>query len=181
MSKERDNYNMSSFLDPDLMPFAHLDMINRETFNGTDAIIKEISTVPEMAGFQPMPGGPEMSSQNILTDLMGIREEMPFIPIAQWPKSIRTIFLPIAGTAVDLDFPSGVVLAKFSSTADFYVSSEGRAELPGATSSVDQAGVLNPTFTWFYVGGLHQFSVVSPIAGAVVQMVGIAPRVWPQK
>lgn len=178
---ERDNYDASTFINPEFMPYTRHEMVNRETFRNTDQLENgEISKLPEMTSLQPMPGGVELPAQNIETDLMALRASLPFVPMMKWPKSIVSVFLPTAGLAVDLTVPNGAVLGRFSGNADYFISAEGRAIVPGAAGfDPAQASIYKPEWNWFYIGGFSQFSVVSPVANAFVQLVCLSPTLWP--
>lgn len=180
---QTDNYDLSSFLNPALFPFAPQELLNRDPYFNTDPerAMKEISTVPELAGIRPMPGGVEFTAQNIDTDLMGLRAQMPFLPIAQWPKSIRGVFLPTAGVPGVIEIPSGAVLGRFTGTADYFVSMEGQAQIPTATTPSDIGSIFRPEWAWWYIGGVTQPSIVSSVANAYVQLVCLSPKPFPER
>lgn len=128
---------------------------------------KDISTVDPLAGIQS-PGQPVIPTQDVWNDLDTLRLKMPWVPIELFPSLIRTAFMAVANTPVDINVPTGAAIVRFYGPGDFFVSIGGRAVVPIAGGDVESASLYKPN-GYFYIGGAKQISVVSAAANAIVQ------------
>ena len=157
-----------SYANPDLLAPDWSQFYNADPFNSQppNMIGQDISKVDPLAGIST-PNGPILEVQNIESDLLNLRAELPFLPVVKFPRNVFSVFLA-ANVAGDINVPTGAALVKFTGPGDWYVSSAGRAQVPSATMDPEQAAIYKPDSEWFYCGGIKQFSVVGPNAGTIV-------------
>lgn len=144
----------------------------------------DMSMVPEDAAIVAPDGSTMFTPQGPVTDLMAIRQRFPYLPILPFPNVVRSLFLT-AGVAQDLIIPDGMVLMSMRGNLDYYLSRAGRAAIPTAANTAIGLGVeANQSFyapqgyVW-YIGGMKQFSVVTP-ADAIVSCFFYAPPEMPR-
>lgn len=161
-----------SYANPDLLNPAWSKFYQADPFQSQPAnlINEEISTVAPLAAIK-QPGEPITQVQNVESDLLLLRMELPFLPIVKYPRTVKTLFLG-ANIAGDIAIPGGAALVKFRGPLDYYVSFGGRAVVPTAASVLenpDNDSIFRPEGEWYYIGGINQISVVGPNAGTIVQ------------
>lgn len=133
-----------------------------------DIMNTDISEVTPLAGIVQV-GSPVQPTQDIWNDLIAIRAKMPWLPIIQFPQAIRTVFMPVANVAVDIDIPTSAAFMRFAGPQDFYASLGNRAVVPNATGDREASSLYKPD-GYIFIGGVKQVSVVSPAANAIVQI-----------
>lgn len=163
-----------SYADPVILQPDWSQHYNADPFQSQppNMIDQDISTVDPLAGIKS-PGEPVIPVQNVESDLIFLRAELPFIPIMKFPRTIKTAYMAAANTPTDIIVPEGAALVKFRGPGDWYVSMGGRAIVPGAGGDVDNASIYKPDAEWFYCGGIRQISVVATAAAGIVQAIFI--------
>jgi hypothetical protein len=139
---------------------------NRKSGVDVLRVEQDNTDVAPRAGFTMPDGSPAMRGGPI-PELSKIRANFPFLSIMKIPRSI-TVVCTDADTPYVLDIPDKAVIGTFQSTSDFYVSFGGKAKSVG--SDMQEGQLVNPVYSWFYIGNKRQLSVISPTAGAVVQL-----------
>jgi hypothetical protein len=91
--------------------------------------------------------------------LTALRAQLPFIPIMPFPNTSLSYALT-ADVPLDINLPSGTKLVMFSGNGEYFISRNGRAEIPIGDGS--SGNVMNPEFFMWYVEEINQFSAIAP-------------------
>lgn len=137
---------------------------------------ESISTVPEETAIFPFPGV-TLPMQTPDANLMHIRHQFPFVAVMPFPYETVAAVM-VKDVAQDITVPDGAVIGRFIGNGDYWVSHAQRAKVPVAGEQ--SQSMFKPEFTYFYLGGVKQFSVVSPTDGTVVQLVTYTADKWPR-
>lgn len=94
--------------------------------------------------------------------LMALRAQNPFIDIMPFPNV--TVALLLAQNAPqDIQVPPEAKLCRFSGNQEYYVTRNGRAQVPDGIA-VDTGVIMNPENNYWYVEEIQQLSIVTPSA-----------------
>lgn len=126
----------------------------------------DLSQIPEGTGIEAF--GVPLKQQTANERLHAIRAQFPFVMIMPFPYAASEVVLQ-ANAPRALTVPDGAIIGCFRGSDDYYVSAAGRARVP-TVASLEAQSLFRPDYTWFYLGGRRQFSVVSPFSNVVVQL-----------
>lgn len=140
----------------------------KERSSGIDVLKpgKDETDYAPHAGYQ-MPDGAPFMKQDAISDLTKIRAQFPFLSVMRMPRSI-TVECVAADTAYTIDIPDRAIIATIQATENFYISTGGACK--SVATDMGEGQLLNPSYSWFYIGNKRQISVMSPVAGAIVQL-----------
>jgi hypothetical protein len=137
-----------------------------------------IDSVPEDTAW--FPNMQRVAPSNPHTDLAYVRALFPFTQIMPLPDDVVTVVCVTPNQTYDLTLPSGTVLVHFGADgSDYYVNADGNALNPSIAANGNDPNsdnnrsqsMFRPDFNWWYIGNQHQFSVSSPTANRVVQVL----------
>jgi hypothetical protein len=95
------------------------------------------------------------------TALAALRAQNPFLPIVQFPNSTVAILLA-AGVAKDIQLPEGTKYIFLSGSNEYYVTRQGRAQIPADSNGDYQSGAFsNPEGFFLYVEEVRNISIVA--------------------
>jgi hypothetical protein len=126
-----------------------------------------------------------LTPQGPVNNLMSLRAQFPFLPILPLPTAYESVHLA-ANTAEDIAIPSGASLMLLRGNADYYVATNGNAEVPSATNTAGNAGsnraksFYAPQGILLYVSGVNSISVISPDADTIVTACFWSPDQMPR-
>lgn len=128
-------------------------------FNGQPKglIDQDITQVDPQAGVAPL--GQVIPVQNIDSDLVALRREMPWLPILKRPL-VSTLFFAAANVRQDFAIPPGVGLIRFKGNGGYWVGFDAGATVPSAAQA-DTFSAYRPEEEWYYARNLKQVSVVA--------------------
>ena len=116
-----------------------------------------------------------LSPRNVLAS---IRAQFPFLPIIPFPSEVKTLFLPVAGTAADLYFPDGAAVAMFRGNQNYLMSLHGNAQVPtaaltgqGEFDTAASKSFFAPEGVPFFIHGVKSASFVSDMANTYVTAI----------
>lgn len=146
----------------------------------------DLTTVDNNAGVH-VQGIGDVTPQGPNNDLAFLRSRFPFLPIMPFPNNVAGVFLPVALTPDEIQFPDGTTLVLFRGSNDYFVSLHGNAEVPSAANapSAKSGGlrtvksIYKPEGFFFYVGNVKTVSVVAPNANTFVTVLCYSTNNWP--
>jgi hypothetical protein len=102
-----------------------------------------------------------LSFRNFNPKLAALRAQNPFLPIIQFPNSSVT-FVLAANAAIDIDLPQGTKYIYISGSDEYYISRQGKAQIPVSVTGDSESGsTQNPEGFFLYVEEIRQFSIVA--------------------
>jgi hypothetical protein len=101
------------------------------------------------------------------TKLNALRAQHPFVKIGLFPNKVMSVVVT-PNTPLDVNLPTGVKMIRFNADGIFFVSRNGRAQLPAVADNMgnvtDGGGAFFPAFdTYYYVEEIPQISLVSDL------------------
>jgi hypothetical protein len=147
--------------------YPDLDAIKRASIGGDAITFEPAAPVDiQLPVTQPVDNEPHVHRA-----LARCRSAYPFLAIMQLPQQVQSMKIGNAA-AVNFEIPSGALLALFTGTENFWISSNGAAFIPTGTGEAgDSQSILVPAGNlgyWWYVGGLRALSVYGSSANTLV-------------
>lgn len=92
-----------------------------------------------------------------------LRQQLPSVVITPFPNTTTTVNLAVT-TATDICIPDGAKLVRIraASGATVFASRNGAAQIPGNVPDSTTGCFIPDTSTYYYVGELRSFSLISP-------------------
>lgn len=118
-----------------------------------------ITAEEEIATDMKMTSG-DFASRMFNYKLAALRAQNPFVTITQWPSVMA--FALTAGVAVDIDLPDGVKMILFSGNGEYFVTRNGRAQLPTGSHTQGDGALMNPEWGWIHAEEIRSISVIAP-------------------
>jgi len=114
---------------------------------------------------------------NLSPTLIAFRAKNAFVEVMKFPNLCLGVQLS-ANSPVDLQIPSGVRAIRFFGDGDYWVSRNGRAQIPGApvgeespNLQFEMTGIYRPEGIIFYLDQGASFSVISASNNRLVSVM----------